>query len=198
VSFGPALPVGVGSRCEYIDLELVGDEDAAAIGARLGAQLPPGLEVYEARAIDARSESINASLRAIHYVAEFPEGVGEDELRQRIAAFTDSARTIVRRTAPPKGGARGRGEKIAQGKAREIDLKGIVTHLALEGSSRVAFSLKADPSGSAKPAEVLAAVFGDGAPPRGVKVLKEGVSFARAPASPTATRQPRAPRYLDA
>jgi radical SAM-linked protein len=196
VSFGPALPVGVESRCEYLDLELVGEHDAADIGARLGAKLPEGFEVFEARTIDARAESISASLRAVHYVAEFPAAWADDALRERIEAFAGSPRSVVRRIAPPKGGARGRGEKIAPGKAREIDLKEVVTHLALDGSSRVAFSLKADPSGSAKPAEVLAAVFGEGAPPRGVKVLKEGVSFARGAASPAG--QPRAPRYLDA
>jgi radical SAM-linked protein len=196
VSFGPALPVGVESRCEYLDLELVGEHDAADIGARLGAKLPEGFEVFEARAIDPRAESISASLRAVHYVAEFPAAWADDALRERIEAFAGSPRSVVRRIAPPKGGARGRGEKIAPGKAREIDLKEVVTHLALDGSSRVAFSLKADPSGSAKPAEVLAAVFGEGAPPRGVKVLKEGVSFARGAASPAG--QPRAPRYLDA
>jgi hypothetical protein len=76
-------------------------------------------------------------------------------------------------------------------------LKHIVTHLALEGPATVAFSLRADPSGSAKPAEVLAAIFGDGALPRGVKVLKEGVSFARTARAPS-QGQPRAPRYLDA
>jgi hypothetical protein len=76
-------------------------------------------------------------------------------------------------------------------------LKQIVTHLAVEGPVTVAFSLRADPSGSAKPAEVLAAIFGDGTPPRGVKVLKEGVSFART-ARPRSQGQPRAPRYLDA
>jgi hypothetical protein len=73
----------------------------------------------------------------------------------------------------------------------------MVTHLAMEGQGRVAFSLKADPSGSAKPAEVLAAVFGDGAPPRGVKILKEGVSFERS-RGVRESRSPRAPRYLDA
>ena len=76
-------------------------------------------------------------------------------------------------------------------------MKEMVTHLSVEGPGRVAFSLKADPSGSAKPAEVLAAVFGDGAPPRGVKVLKEGVSFARAAETPRGF-QPRSPRYADA
>jgi radical SAM-linked protein len=198
VSFGPALPVGVESRCEYLDLELVGVEDAGEIGARLAATLPPGLEVYEARLLDPRAASISASLRAVHYVAEFPAGLDDEALRARLDAFANSAKAVVRREAPPKGGTRGRGEKIAQSKAREIDLKSIVTHLALEGSGRVAFSLKADPSGSAKPAEVLAAIFGDGAPPKGVKVLKEGVSFSRAPAARSRAEQPRAPRYLDA
>jgi radical SAM-linked protein len=198
VGFGPALPVGVESRCEYLDLELVGTQDATEIGARLAAQAPPGLEVYEARLLDPRAPSISASLTAVHYVAEFPDGWSDDALAERIAEFHGRDQSLVRRATPPKGGGRGRGEKIAQSKAREIDLKHIVTHLAPEGPGRVAFSLKADPSGSAKPAEVLAAVFGDGAPPRGVKVFKEGVSFARAPATGPQAGQPRAPRYLDA
>jgi len=104
----------------------------------------------------------------------------------------------VRRHVQPKSGLRKRGEKIAPGKAREIDLKEMVTHLAIEGQGRVTFSLKADPSGSAKPAEVLAAVFGDGSPPRGVKILKEGASFERTSGARQRTASPRAPRYLDA
>ena len=104
----------------------------------------------------------------------------------------------MRRQAPPRPREGRRGEKIAQPKAREIDLKEIVTHLAMDGERQVAFSLKADPSGSAKPAEVLGAVFGDGAPPTGVKLLKEGVSFARAPSIRPQPPAPRSPRYLDA
>jgi hypothetical protein len=77
-------------------------------------------------------------------------------------------------------------------------LKDIVTHLAVEGTARVAFSLRADPSGSARPSEVLAAVFGDGGVvPEGVKILKEGVSIARTNGV-QAVSQPRAPRYTDA
>jgi radical SAM family uncharacterized protein/radical SAM-linked protein len=198
VSFGPALPVGVESRCEYLDLELIGVHDAQAIGAKVAAVLPPGLRVEEARALDPRAPSISASLRAVHYVADFPEVWSQSALEARVEAFAQASQATVRRSAPPRRGLRKRGEKIAQGKAREIDLKDIVTHMALEGERRVTFSLKADPSGSAKPVEVLAAVFGEGTPPRGVKVLKEGVSFERAwgirqPAAP-----PRAPRYLDA
>jgi radical SAM-linked protein len=196
VAFGPALPVGVESGCEHLDLELVGIHDAAVVVERLRGQMPAGLPVYEGRAIDPRAPSISESLRAVHYVAEFPEDWDADRLERHVGAFREAEQAVVRRAAPPRAKGRGRSERIAPGKPREINLKEIVTHMAVEADGRVAFSLRADPSGSAKPAEVLAAIFGGGAPPRGVKVLKEGVSFARTPAARIGP--PRAPRYHDA
>ncbi len=197
VSFGPALPVGVESSCEHLDLELMGIHDPSEVMATLAPQLPSGLPLYEAKAIDPREPSISEAQLAVHYLASFPESWGMTDLSDRIAAFEGRERSLVHRAPPPRPRGK-RNEKIARGKQREIDLKCIVTHLALEGEGRVTFSLKADPSGSAKPAEVLAAIFGDGAPPRGVKVLKEGVSFARASVPRSQPGQPRAPRYSDA
>ena len=197
VSFGPALPVGVESSCEYLDLELLGLHDPAQVAAGLAPQLPPGMPIYEARVIDAREPSISEAQLAVHYLANFPESFQPADLSARVAAFQAADRSLVHRAPPPRPRGK-RNEKIARGKEREIDLKSIVTHIALEGGTQVTFSLKADPSGSAKPAEVLAAIFGDGAPPRGVKVLKEGVSFARASVPRSQPGQPRAPRYLDA
>ncbi|HUL58883.1 MAG TPA: TIGR03960 family B12-binding radical SAM protein [Anaeromyxobacteraceae bacterium] len=198
VSFGPALPVGVESRCEHMDLELVGIQDAADVGARLGRELPDGLEVLSAEPLDPAAPSIGESLRAVHYIVEFPGDWTEAALEECAAAFRGADQAVVTRTAPPKNRGRGRHQKIAGGKQREIDLKEIVTHLTVEGPGRVAFSLRSDPSGSAKPAEVLGAIFGDGQPPKGVKVLKEGVSFARTGTGRTGKGQPRAPRYQDA
>jgi radical SAM-linked protein len=198
VAFGPALPVGVESRCEHLDLELLGEQDAAATAAALAAQLPEGFPVYAAEVVDGREPSISESLRAVHYVVEFAGKVAEEALRARVRAFEASERVVVRRPPPPRDRSKRRNEKIARAREREIDLKEIVTHLAVEADGRVAFSLRADPSGSAKPAEVLAAIFGDGVPPRGAKVLKEGVSFGRAPAARKPSGPPRAPRYVDA
>jgi radical SAM-linked protein len=183
IGFGPALPVGVESEAEYMDLELLGPHEPGPVADLLAARLPEGLDVVEARLLAPKSESISAAMRTAHYLADFPDNWGPAELGARIAAFEDASRSVVQRSAPPRRKDGRRAEKFAQPKAREIDLKDVVTHLALEGERRVAFSLRADPSGSAKPVEVLAAVFGeDGMPPRGVKVLKEGVSFARSPA----------------
>jgi radical SAM family uncharacterized protein/radical SAM-linked protein len=198
VSFGPALPVGVESLCEHLDLDLLGPADAPDVAARLARELPADFRVVEAAAVDPAEPSVSELLRAVHYRARFPlEGWGEAELTRRVDAFQGAEASVVTRTARPKHRQGRRQQKVADRAGREIDLKEIVTHLAVEGPDTVAFSLRADPSGSAKPAEVLAAIFGDGTPPRGVKVLKEGVSFART-TRPGPTGQPRAPRYLDA
>jgi hypothetical protein len=181
-----------------MDLELIGTADASDVAARLGRELPESFRVIEASVVDPGEPSVSEALRAVHYRAEFPaDSWSEEALAHRVGAFEGADRAVVTRAAPPKSRQGKRQQKIAERAGREIDLKQIVTHLAVEGPGTVAFSLRADPSGSAKPAEVLAAIFGDGAPPRGVKVLKEGVSFARtARARPPG--QPRAPRYLDA
>jgi len=198
VAFGPALPVGVESVCEHMDLELAGACDPAEVADRLGRQLPRDFRVIEAALVGAAEPSVSEALRAVHYRVEFPhQTLSQDALTQCVATFQGADRAVVTRAATPKNRRGKRQQKIAERAGREIDLKEIVTHLAVEGPGTVAFSLRADPSGSAKPAEVLAAIFGDGTPPRGVRVLKEGVSFARtAPAC--SQGQPRAPRYLDA
>jgi radical SAM-linked protein len=198
VSFGPALPVGVESTCEHLDLDLLGGADPAEVASRLGRELPQGLCVLEAEVVSPGAPSIAESVRAVHYRADFPQDLwGERALSDRVQAFREAEQAVVTRVAPRKGRDGKRQAKVAAPRQREIDLKEIVTHLAVEGPGRVAFSLRADPSGSAKPAEVLAAIFGDGAPPRGVKVLKEGVSLARTTRSGS-QGPPRAPRYLDA
>jgi hypothetical protein len=135
-------------------------------------------------------------VRAVHYRVEFPEGWSAEALTRRIEDFHSAESQVVRRAAPPRARDARRNQK--QPKERKIDLKEIVTHLSLEGPRQVAFSLKADPAGSAKPAEVLAAVFGDGKPPRGATVLKEGASFARTPPAGPRGFRPRSPRYADA
>jgi radical SAM-linked protein len=199
ISFGPALPVGIESRCELCDLELVGRVDGGEVQARLAPQLPEGLTLLSAESLLMGAPSIGEALRAMHYLAVFPaESWPEGLLAERVDAYLGRDRAVVQRTAAPKNRDRKRHQKIAERKQREINLKEIVTHIGLEGPDKVAFSLRVDPAGSARPAEVLAAIFGEhGMPPAGVQLLKEGVSLARTERDGP-PGQPRAPRYLDA
>ncbi len=199
VSFGPALSVGIESRCELLDLELVGHMDGGEVAARLAPELPEGLTLDSAELLPLGAPGIGESLRAMHYVAVFPDDPWSDgRLDECVEAYLGQERAVVHRTQAPKNKDRKRHQKIAGRKQREINLKDIVTHIGVEGPTRVAFSLRVDPAGSARPAEVLAAIFGDeSGPPMGVKLLKEGVSLARTERDGP-QGQPRAPRYLDA
>jgi radical SAM family uncharacterized protein/radical SAM-linked protein len=202
VSFGPALPVGVESRAEYLDLEIVGEADAAALADRLAAQLPPGLDVLEARALVAHTPSISESLRAAHYRVEFPLDWDGTDLQICIDRFANAEAALVTRVQRPDKDKNRHGRRQERPRQRRIDLKDLVMHLGVEGPGAVAFSLRTDPSGSAKPVEVLAAIFGETsssgeggeavpAPPHGVRIIKEGVSFAR-------TEPARPSRFADA
>jgi radical SAM family uncharacterized protein/radical SAM-linked protein len=199
ISFGPALSVGIESRAELVDLELVGTADPGDIAARLGGALPDGLALLSVDLLESGAPAIGEVLRAIHYVAEFTDvSWSAARLSERVEAFLATDSAVIQRVKPPKNKDRRRHQRVAATKQREINLREIVTHLGVEGPNRVSFSLRADPSGSARPAEVLAAIFGAaGIPPTGVRLLKEGVSLAKTERTGP-TGQPRAPRYLDA
>lgn len=67
VDFGPALPLGVESGAEYMDLELTAWVDPPQLLARLREQLPPELRPLEARILSLRSPSLSASICAAEY-----------------------------------------------------------------------------------------------------------------------------------
>ena len=69
LSFGSALPLGIESEEEFLDIELSEPLAAAEVGHRLGAELPRGFVVHWAEAIELRAPSIEASIRAFRYLA---------------------------------------------------------------------------------------------------------------------------------
>ena len=119
ISFGPALPVGVSSTAEFLDLELVGTPRAGRRGP--GARPPPcpeGLTFLDAREIDARAPSLSESVRAVHYRVEFPQGWSAEALSRRIEDFHSADRSVVRRAAPPKAREKKRSQRSAAPKSK--------------------------------------------------------------------------------
>ena len=68
LSFGPALPVGVESEEEFLDIELSEVLAATEVKERLGTELSRGFSVYWAEEIDLRAPSIDASIEGYRYV----------------------------------------------------------------------------------------------------------------------------------
>jgi radical SAM-linked protein len=181
IGFGLACPVGVASDAEYMDVELAGTHGADEIAKRLDRELPAGFRILEALLVDGSAPSLSASLAAVHYRAALPKGFAGDEIERRIAGFLSADSVKVSRDVPRQKKGRGR---VVPARTKQIDLKSVVVSLSRSGEREVLFSLRAGAEGTARPGEVLAAVFGDGeTPPQGVRVLKEAVTF-QVPATP--------------
>jgi len=89
-AFGPALPLGVESNGELVDIDLTQPLSASEVGGRLGAQLPEGMRIVEAQSVPLRGPSITTRIAAFRYridTRHLVNGDGGADFRARIAAF---------------------------------------------------------------------------------------------------------------
>jgi radical SAM-linked protein len=112
VSFGLALPTGVESLAEFLDLELADTEAGAAVlqelgtlPARLSAALPVGVDAVAAQAIEPGTSSLQEAVASCTWqwtaVAVDGRPISERELTDRVAALLASPSVTV--TRPRKG-----------------------------------------------------------------------------------------------
>ncbi|MCB9895506.1 MAG: DUF2344 domain-containing protein [Planctomycetes bacterium] len=141
VSFALALPLGVESLDEIVDIDFEHEAEAPSpesVVEQLGEQMPPGLRLLSAEIAKGRPR-----VTAVEYECELPPDFAElDELQDRLAAFMGS-------DAHPFTRDRG------QGKApRSFDARAFTQSATLEGrllKMRLSFSQE----GGMKPSDLL-------------------------------------------
>ena len=67
IIFGPALPVGVESLAEYVDIELLDIISIETMKTRLNQELPPGITILSGEEISLKTPAISDSLYEICY-----------------------------------------------------------------------------------------------------------------------------------
>ncbi len=97
VSFSEALPTGVESDAELIDLELTRPCSAREVVELLNRELPRGFQVLEGAVIPSQLPSPSASIRVSHYRLELPPGA---QLERTLSEFLAAESVVVTR---PKG-----------------------------------------------------------------------------------------------
>ncbi|OHB30393.1 MAG: B12-binding domain-containing radical SAM protein [Desulfuromonadaceae bacterium GWC2_58_13] len=121
ISFPDALPTGVESDAEIIDLELFQPISAEAAVTALNRQLPEGFRVLEGATVDWKTASPSANIKVSVYRLQLPEPPPAD-LASRIAAFLEAETVTASRD---KG----------NGRVIEVDLRPGVTALELDGNA---------------------------------------------------------------
>jgi radical SAM family uncharacterized protein/radical SAM-linked protein len=173
IVFGPALPVGIESEYEYVDMEIMGSCDREKTASSLNRTLPEWIKIREIWEIPLKSSALSDSIAAVSYAMDVGECAGSfcqhaTALKNIIDQFHEAAsRTVAVRTK--KGMV-------------HIDLKQWVESMTLRGGAVLEMVVKMSGSKTIRPSEVLKAVFGlsDGDVHR-ADVKKIGVRFRREP-----------------
>jgi radical SAM-linked protein len=150
LSFGPALPLGVESEEEFLDVELSELLPAAEVGNRLGAELSRGFAVYWAEAIEMKAPSIDASIDAYRYIAALntlpPEKCSSAFLAVRLNAFHAATQLPM--------------QKHTRGGEKTVDAKQFVSGVALTSPHSLSFATKKTSAGMIKPHEFIGTLLG--------------------------------------
>jgi radical SAM-linked protein len=140
-----ALPVGVGSLCEYADVELDGPVEMEDLLKRLNDAAPEGIRFAEVRWLDDGDPSLDRDLISSRFEIEM-EGSLSDAAERAVGDFAAEASFPI--------------EIERKGKKREIDLKEAITDLAVAGDNVIVLTLShAGPS--VKVTEALHAIVPD-------------------------------------
>ncbi len=127
-AFSSALPVGVESLAEYMDLWFSRVPTARDVEEGLNAVLPEGISVLDARPIPLNAPSLEQSIAWMEYALTFPEATpSPDELKQMMEAFYDGSSAPER--ASGKDGRNDRDLRRAVNLAESRDGRGLVCRI---------------------------------------------------------------------
>ena len=116
ISYLEALPMGVSSEAELIDLELTCSVDIEALIKDVNVQLPGGFKIIEAEVVPWKSPSPSASVASTRYRVPLPPSIPED-LAERMESFLSAEQILVTR--------------IKKKRTEQIDLRPDLLEMAL-------------------------------------------------------------------
>ncbi|MDN5347281.1 MAG: hypothetical protein PWP65_845 [Clostridia bacterium] len=119
LALGPALPLGMESEAEYLDLECTQEIPAREVQGRLQEQLPEGISVRKAKVIDSQTESLAAAIKCAAYRAELPPDVPKNKVEEAISRLSSQEKVLVKR------------------KDKEVDIRQGIYDLKIEGDGGV-------------------------------------------------------------
>jgi radical SAM family uncharacterized protein/radical SAM-linked protein len=166
MSFGPALPLGVASLCEYVDVKLVesAELDEAAIRARLMGASLEDITFLDARVLGPNDAGVSRVIDTARYTVGLPHaalevlGLGDEAaLAAQLAERMTGPLTVVR---------------DMKGIKRTIQVHDFLRHARLEGHEELtraglvgelhplSFEVRIAGQGGVRPGEVLEALLG--------------------------------------
>jgi len=155
MAFGPALPTGCESLCEYADLYLAQSCKEETAMARLSSAVDGRFALLSVKRVPVYFPSIESSVNAVRYLVEADLN---DLSRERVDAF------LARESAPYT-------KPAAEGAGETIDARPLILGAELISAGSVRLVLKFEPGKNIKPADAAGVITGRAVEP--VRTVRE-------------------------
>jgi radical SAM-linked protein len=170
IIFGPALPVGIESEYEYVDMEVADGRGPEEIMSALNRTLPEWVRVRAAQEIPLKCSALSDSIAAVSF--KIRAGEGTDWFCNRAAVLQEMIDRFQKDETRPVAVRTKRG-------LADIDLKQWVESIALNGAA-LELTVKMSGSKTVRPSEILKEVLDLSEDElRQARVKKTGVRFRR-------------------
>ncbi len=156
IHLASALPLGIASRCEIVDLRLAEEVEVQGLAERLQSALPPGLEIMEVRRVEENAPALQTQLLAAEYRVTLSEAAPESDLQGRIGELL--ARPSILRAR----------------RGRTYDLRPLIEVLELMPDGTIHMRLAARQAATGRAEEVLRAL---GIPPEETRIERVRLIF---------------------
>jgi radical SAM-linked protein len=180
VGFSPACPTGIESQAEYLEVECFGCPEPRALAESIKPFLPDGISILDVEDVDWKQPVFNELLRATTYRVRPPAERDESWLRERVLAFLEQERCVVR--------------VLRKGKPRLLEARRLVLDAAAVAGA-LQLTIAFGHEGTIKIGEAVAAVLGPDEARR-CRILKESVSLGDSQRPLGSREEPFGP-YLD-
>jgi radical SAM-linked protein len=147
MSFAPALPVGIESECELVDVELSGCPDPSEAGARVRDALPSCLALVACALVPQGGPSLSMLIQAVSYEVDFERedaGAWGGHIEAAVEGIL-RARAVPVFRATPKG-------------TKEVDLRPLIYDLKFfrgDVTDRVCILVGEGPDRHVRPGDIV-------------------------------------------
>ena len=142
MALASALPLGITSECELLDVSLRAPTAPGTLAGRLAAVSPEGLHVYAIHEMPLGAPALQPLVRSAEYQIRFSDGAAPDELRARVTALLD-AEALVQHSEH-------------KGRARSADLRPLIYELTVDERGALLAHIAAGERGNLRVRDLLA------------------------------------------
>ncbi len=144
IALASALPLGISSECEILDVSLKEPIALDGLAERLAAVSPPGLRIIRIVQVPVRAPALQTLVRSAEYRIRFEEGISPELIAARIRALLQADSLDTRRER--------------KGKITTVDLRPLIYDLRVDENGDLLAHLAVGDRGNLRPDELLDAM----------------------------------------